>query len=86
MTKADLLKMLANDYRNSVRQADDISLRDYKEAILRETGVSVGDRRAYRRLGALVASGEYVSLIVSDKGHNVRVWRPKKERKTRKNA
>lgn len=80
MTKADLLKLLAEEYKKTVRLPDDISLKDYQEIIERETNLKISDKRATRALNSLKG---FTSLIVVERGKVIRVWRKDKHDKTR---
>lgn len=72
MTKAELLKLLAEEYKKTVRLPDDISLKDYRDAIERETGVKMSEKRATKMLNELRG---FTSLLVVDRGKVIRVWR-----------
>lgn len=75
MTKADLLKLLAEEYKKTVRLPDDISLKDYRDTIEREVGVRMSEKRATKILNGMQG---YTSLIIVDRGKTIRVWRKKR--------
>ena len=72
MNKAQLLALLADEYKKTVRLPDDISLKDYRNAIERETGVKMSDKRATRMLNELKG---FTSFLIVDRGKTIRVWR-----------
>jgi hypothetical protein len=72
MRKSELLALLTEEYKKTVRLPDDISLKDYRDAIERETGIKMSDKRASRTLNGLK---EFTSLLVVDRGKTIRVWR-----------
>jgi hypothetical protein len=81
MKKSELLALLADDYQKTVRLPDDVSLKDFKEAIERKTGLRISDKRATKSLND---RDDLVSLIVVERGKVVRVWRKKSNSKRRK--
>lgn len=83
MTKADLLKMLTDDYKKKVRLPDDVDLRDFRDAVERETGLRVSEKRATRILNELVREEKFITLLVVERGKVLRVWREAPKKKER---
>ena len=80
MRKSEMLSLLAEEYKRTVRLPDDISLRDYKDTIAKATGLKISDKRATRALNELTG---FTSLLVVDRGTVIRVWRETPKRRKR---
>ena len=81
MSKSELLRSLVEEYSKSIRLADDISLRDYKDAVERETGKRISDKKAMRLLNG---RPDLEALLVSGPGGEIWIWRERRKQKDAK--
>ena len=75
MTRDDILKSLVSEYRDKIRESEDITLAEFRQSFEDSTGIHLGEKRARKMLSERVASGEFISLIVIDRGRDIQIWR-----------